>query len=286
MPVVQSLKNENIQVIPKEDTEYAARKLKIAVLNIMPTKEAAELQFLRLLSNTPLDTEVTFVQLSTHKYKCCSEEYLQKYYKPFHELKSKKFDGFIITGAPVERLEFEEVDYWRELEEILDWTKTNVRSTLHVCWSAQAGLYHHYNIKKYHLDEKLSGLYIHRPTDCKAKITRGFDDEFFVPHSRYTGIHKEDIEQVPELKILAESGEAGVYLLEAEKYRQVFLTGHPEYDTQTLANEYERDVKKELSPKIPQNYFPQDDPKQAPISKWRDNANLLFSNWLNYYVNS
>lgn len=286
MPAVQNLKKEGIQVNPAILSDNQVHHLQIAVLNIMPTKEASELQFLRLLSNAPLDSEITFIRLTTHQYKCCSQDHLETYYKPFNELKNSFFDGLVITGAPLEHLEYEAVDYWQELTEIMDWSRTHIRSTLHVCWSAQAALYHHYGIPKYPLKQKLSGLYRHDPNDASCELTRGFGKDFFVPHSRYTEVRKADIERNQALKILGESDKAGVYLILAEAGRQVFITGHPEYDTATLAQEYNRDLKKNLNPKIPENYFPADDPACTPVSRWQETSNRLFSNWLKYYVTS
>jgi homoserine O-succinyltransferase len=285
MPVVRKLESENIFVMTeKRAVHQDIRQLKIAVINIMPKKEATELQLLRLLSNTPLQVEVTFIQLATHKYKNVSESYLNAYYKFFDEIKEMRFDGLIITGAPVENLEYEQVDYWEELAEIMEWSKTNVTSTLHICWAAQAGLYYHYGIQKYTFEHKLSGIYLHKVKRKSAKLVRGFDDEFYAPHSRYTGIHTEDIKKVPELEILAESNEAGAYIIFTKKGKQIFVNGHPEYDVNTLADEYERDTKRGLNPVLPENYFPNDNPKEKPVMKWRSHANMLFANWLNYFV--
>lgn len=285
MPVVKKLVSENIFVM----TEHRAirqdiRPLRIAIINIMPMKQATELQILRLLSNTPLQVAVTFLRLETHKYKNVSKSYLNEHYKLFSEIKDKRFDGLIITGAPVENLEYEQVDYWDELCEIMEWSKTNVTSTLHICWAAQAGLYYHYGIPKYTLEKKLSGIYKHKVKRKSAKLVRGFDDEFYAPHSRYTGIHTEDIRKVKKLEILAESNEAGAYIIFTKKGKQIFVNGHPEYEMYTLAKEYERDVKRNLNPDIPKNYFKDNDPNNNPVMKWRSHGNMLFSNWLNYFV--
>ena len=285
MPVIKHLEDENIFVMPENIAlKQDIRQLKIAVVNIMPIKEQTELQLLRLLSNTPLQTDVYFIRLVTHDYKNISDEYLSEYYKSFDEIRNAHFDGLIITGAPVENLEFEQVDYWKELSEIMEWSKTHVTSVLHICWAAQAGLYYHYGIQKYKLDRKLSGIYLHRINRRSAKLIRGFDDEFYAPHSRYTGIHTEDILAVPELEILAESDDAGAYIIFTKGGRQIFVSGHPEYDVDTLAKEYTRDLKKGISPDIPLNYFPGDDPSKPPVMNWRCHANLLFANWLNYFV--
>lgn len=285
MPVIHKLESENIFVM----TEHRAvhqdiRQLRILIINIMPKKETTELQLLRLLSNSPLQVEVTFAQLETHCYKNVSKSYLDAHYRPFSEIKNMRFDGMIITGAPVENLEYEQVDYWKEITEIMEWSKTYVTSTLHICWAAQAGLYYHYGIPKYALDKKLSGIYLHHITRKSAKLIRGFDDEFYAPHSRYTGVRTEDIKKVSELEILAESDDAGAYIIFTKKGKQIFVNGHPEYDANTLADEYERDIKKGLNPALPKNYFPEDNPERKPIMTWRSHGNMLFSNWLNYFV--
>jgi homoserine O-succinyltransferase len=248
----------------------------------MPNKEATELQLLRLLSNSPLQLEISFIRLATHKYKNVSTSYLNTYYKPFDEIKDIRFDGLIITGAPVEKLEYEQVDYWDELAGIMEWSKTYVTSSLYICWAAQAGLYYHYGIPKHEYDKKLSGIYLHRLTDKTNTLVRGFDDEFYAPHSRYTGVRTEGIGKHKELNILAESDTAGAYIISDGK--NIFVNGHPEYDADTLAGEYIRDTKLNLNPLLPENYFPDDDPGKAPIMRWRSQGNLLFSNWLDYYV--
>lgn len=285
MPVLEKLEQENIFVMSEQRaSSQDIRQLKIAIVNIMPKKEQTELQLLRLLSNTPLQVEVTFLRLVTHQYKNVTSEYLEKYYQPFSQIRTHKFDGLIITGAPVENLEFEQVDYWEELSEIMEWSKTHVTSTLYLCWAAQAGLYYHYGIGKYALPEKLSGIYQHYVTTENAELTRGFDDVFFAPHSRYTGIRAEDVRGTDGIDILAESREAGPYIIASRDGRQIFVNGHPEYDVGTLASEYWRDLGKGLGTSVPQNYFPGDDPSSAPAMKWKAHSNLLFANWLNYFV--
>lgn len=284
MPVVKKLEEESIFVMPERRAESQdIRQLRIAIVNIMPEKEKTELRLLRLLSNSPLQTEVAFLRLKTHQYKNISANYLQKFYQPFSLIREKFFDGLIITGAPVENLPFEKVDYWSELSDIMEWSKTNVTSTMHICWGAQAGLYYHYGIDKYSLPKKLSGIYEHHLVK-QTELTRGFDEAFLVPHSRYTGTHSSDILKTEGLSILAESEKTGVYLAASEDFRQVFVHGHPEYDAKTLAAEYERDLKKGISPDIPENYFPENNPLEHPANRWRSNSSLLFSNWLNYYV--
>ncbi|MBQ6239007.1 MAG: homoserine O-succinyltransferase [Firmicutes bacterium] len=285
MPVVQRLLNENIFVM----TEYRAahqdiRPLQIAILNIMPEKESAELQMLRLLSNTALQVEITFIRLDSHTYKNASAEYLNAFYKPFAEVRKHNYDGLIVTGAPVENLAFEEVDYWKELKEIMEWSRLHVTSTMYICWAAQAGLYYFYGIPKYRFDKKLSGVYPHRALKYGMNLTRGFDDVFYAPHSRYTGVRKEDVLAHTELTILADSEQAGAYIILDQGTSRIFITGHPEYSLETLSNEYRRDLAKGINPQIPENYFPNNDPSQKPLMTWRCHSNLLFSNWLNYYV--
>lgn len=285
LPAVETLNNENIFVMTENRAFHQdIRPLKIAILNLMPTKITTETQLLRLLGNTPLQVEVELLNPKTHTSKNTSEEHLMTFYKSFDEVKSQKFDGLIITGAPVEHMKFEEVDYWNELKEIMEWSIHNVYSTLHICWGAQAALYYHYNIPKYELNEKMFGVFSHSATKKNVKLLRGFDDEFFVPHSRHTEVRKEDIEKNKELTLLAESEESGVYIIEAKSGRQIFVSGHSEYDPLTLKSEYDRDIAKCLDIKVPKNYYPQDDPTKHPLVKWRSHANLLFSNWLNYYV--
>lgn len=285
LPATKVLNDENIFVI----TETRAltqdiRPLKIAILNLMPTKIATETQLARVLGNTPLQVEIELLHMKSHVSKNTSEDHLISFYKTFDEVKHLKFDGMVITGAPVENIPFEEVDYWKELTEIMEWSKTNVTSTFHICWGAQAALYYHFGIPKYPLDKKLFGVFKHKVDHKKSILFRGFDDEFYVPHSRHTEIRREDVEKVPELKILSTSEEAGVYVMSTAKGRQIFVTGHSEYDRETLQNEYLRDVNAGLPIEVPKNYFPQDNPKKKPIMNWRAHANLLYSNWLNYFV--
>lgn len=285
LPATQTLYDENIFVI----TETRAitqdiRPLQIAILNLMPTKIDTETQLARLLGNSPLQVEIEFLHTATHKSKNISTDHLFRFYKTFDEIKDRKFDGMIITGAPVENLPFEEVEYWDELCEIMDWTKTNVTSTFHICWGAQAGLYHHYGIQKQSLDKKLFGVYPHHADYKQSILFRGFDDVFMVPHSRHTTIRREDIEAISELRILASSEEAGVYAVGTKQGRQIFITGHSEYDAQTLNKEYIRDKEAGKPISIPKNYFPDDDETKEPVVSWRSHANLLYSNWLNYFV--
>ena len=285
LPAVETLNNENIFVMTEDRAFHQdIRPLRIAILNLMPTKITTETQLVRLLGNTPLQVEIDLLNPKTHESKNTSEEHLMTFYKSFDEVKDQKFDGLIITGAPVEQMKFEEVDYWDELKEIMDWSTHNVYSTLHICWGAQAGLYYHYNIPKYDLNGKMFGVFPHKATKKNVKLLRGFDDEFYVPHSRHTEIRKEDIENNKDLTLLAESDESGIYLVEAKGGRQIFVSGHSEYDPLTLKSEYDRDVAKGLDIKVPKNYYPQDDPTKEPLVKWRSHANLLFCNWLNYYV--
>ena len=285
LPAKNILEGENIFVMDADRAyEQDIRPLKILILNLMPVKSVTETQLLRLLGNTPLQVEVDFIYTASYIPTHTSKDYLTEFYGTFKDVKKKKYDGFIITGAPVELMDFEEVAYWNELTEILEWSKTHAWSTFHICWGAQAGLYYHYKIPKYVLGEKLSGVYLHKLCVKHEKIFRGFDDEFFVPHSRNTEEKKSDIEKIPELTILAEAYEAGIYAVANLEKRQFFITGHAEYDPYTLKSEYERDVKAGLNPHVPQNYFPNDDPTQEPVVKWRSVAHLLFANWLNYYV--
>lgn len=287
LPAIEILNNENIFVI----TETRAmtqdiRPLEIAVLNLMPTKIETETQLLRVLGNTPLQINVQFINTKTHVSKNTSKSHIETFYKTFADIKDSKFDGLIITGAPVENMEFEEVDYWQELCEIMEWSKTNVTSTFHICWGAQAALYYHYGVPKHQLSEKMFGIFEHTvvPEKKHKILLRGFDDTFFVPHSRHTYTAEEDINKVPALEILASSKEAGVYIITDKNERRFFITGHSEYDANTLKGEYDRDVAKGLPIKVPKNYFPDDDPTKEPMVKWRSHANLLYSNWLNYFV--
>lgn len=260
------------------------RPLQILLLNLMPKKIVTETQFARLLGNTPLQIELELIHTKTHKSKNTSAEHMLSFYKTFEDIKHRNFDGLIITGAPVELMEFEEVEYWEELCEIMEWSKTHVTSTLHICWGAQAGLYYHYGIKKHKLDKKLFGIFDHRVDHKGSILFRGFDDVFPVPHSRHTTVFREDIEKVPELKILSSSEEAGIYTVATARGKQVFVTGHSEYDRDTLRQEYERDKALGLPIEVPENYFPGDDDNVDPVVNWRSHANLLFSNWLNYFV--
>ena len=285
LPATQTLINENIFVM----TETRAltqdiRPLRVAVLNLMPTKIATETQLARLLGNTPLQVEFELLNTSSHKAKNTDENHMLAFYKTFDDVKDCKFDGLIITGAPVEQMEFEQVEYWDELCAVMEWSKTNVHSTFHICWGAQAGLYYHYGIKKYPLEKKLFGVFPHTVERRSSMLLRGFDDEFMVPHSRHTTVRREDIEAVPGLKILASSPEAGVYAISTEGGRQIFITGHSEYDRDTLKNEYLRDKNAGLPIDVPKNYFPNDDDTLEPRVTWRGHANLIYSNWLNYYV--
>ena len=285
LPACAILESENIFVM----TQHRAmtqdiRPLRIALLNLMPTKIATETQILRCLSNTPLQIEVDLVQTSTYQSTHTPEDYLLKFYTTFDEIKNNYYDGFIITGAPVEKMDFEEVDYWDELTEIMEWSKTHVHSTFHICWGAQAGLYYHYGIQKHLLPKKLSGIYKHTVMHPKEPLFRGFDDEFFAPHSRYTGIDKQEILDHDVLYLMSNSEEAGPYIISARGGRQIFVLGHSEYDADTLAKEYGRDVNKGINPDIPVNYFQDDDPSKPPMVRWRSHAMLLYTNWLNYYV--
>lgn len=285
LPASEILENENIFVMNEQRAvKQDIRPLKIAIVNLMPKKIETETQILRMLSNVPLQVEVELIHTKTHESKNIKEEHLLSFYKTIKDVKEEKFDGMIITGAPIEKMEYEDVDYWEELKEIMDFSVTNVFSTLHICWGAQAGLYYHYGIKKYPLKEKMFGVFSHNIVRKNVKLLRGFDDEFYVPHSRHTGVKKEDIDKVKELNILAESKEAGVYIVASKSGRQIFVTGHSEYDMDTLKNEYYRDVSQGKKIKIPKNYFKDDNPSNEPIVKWRSHGNLLFSNWLNYYV--
>ncbi len=285
LPAKEILHRENVFVMDESVAfKQDIRPLRIAILNLMPTKETTETQLLRLLGNTPLQVEFVLLHPATHHSKNASQEHLRQFYKTFNDVRDERFDGMIITGAPVERLAFEEVNYWRELQEIMDWTRTHVTSTIHICWGAQAGLYHHYGIPKYELEEKLFGVFPHYVTKPNNKLLRGFDELFMVPQSRHTEVRKEDIEKIAELEILSESDEAGVYIVATHDGKQIFITGHSEYDPETLKWEYERDIKKGLNVPFPRNYFPNDDPSCFPKSTWRAHANLLFYNWLNYYV--
>lgn len=285
LPAVSQLESENIFVM----TETVAarqdiRPLKLAFVNLMPEKIITETQILRYLSNSPLQVEIEFVHMNSHKSKHTSQEHLLAFYKTFDEIKNQKFDGMIITGAPVENLEFEEVDYWPELCDIMSWSLTNVTSTFHICWGAQAGLYFHYGVPKRSLDKKMFGVFEHGVNRATSKLVRGFDSTFYVPHSRHTTVLREDIEKVDALEILSESEEAGVYIVFTKAGKQIFVTGHSEYDADTLHREYIRDLKKGTAIEIPRGYYPNDDPTQSPMMRWRSHASLLYANWLNYFV--
>lgn len=285
LPAVKTLADENIFVM----TETRAitqdiRPLKILLLNLMPKKIETETQLSRLLGNSPLQVDFEFIHTKSHKSKNTSSEHLFAFYKTFDDVKDKSFDGMIITGAPVENMPFEQVEYWNELCEIMEWTKTHVHSTFHICWGAQAGLYYHYGINKQPLAEKLFGIFEHKVDYKNSILFRGFDDVFMVPQSRYTTVRTADVDAVPELKILASSQKCGVYAVSTQNGKQIFITGHSEYDADTLKNEYLRDIKAGLNTKLPENYFPDDNPENEPQVTWRAHANLLYSNWLNYFV--
>ena len=285
LPAGEILTKENIFVMFNLKAEHQdIRPLKIAILNIMPTKEVTETQLIRVLSNTALQVEIVLLQTASHKSKNTSPEHLSTFYKSFDQVKHEKFDGLIITGAPVETMPFEEVNYWEELCEIMKWSKVNVYSTLHICWGAQAGLYYHYGIKKYPLEKKVFGVFAHDVNRPEHELVRGFDEVFYAPHSRHTEIRKKDIDLMPDLEILASSSEAGVYIVASKKMRQFYITGHSEYDYDTLATEYFRDKGKGLEIDVPVNYFPDNNPSLTPKNIWRGHAHLLFSNWLNYFV--
>lgn len=285
LPASEILAEENIFVMEEGRAHTQdIRPLRLVVLNLMPTKITTETQIIRLLSNTPLQIELTLLRMETHRSLNTPEEHMRAFYRGFSDIKDQRFDGMIITGAPVENLEFDEVDYWDELCEIMAWSKKNVYSTLHICWAAQAGLFYHYGVPKYPLDEKMSGVFTHRNLSPTHPLMRGFDEEFSAPHSRHTEVRREDIEKTAKLEILAESDEAGVYIAASKKKRLFYVTGHSEYDAETLALEYRRDCARGMDPHIPRHYFPDDDPEKTPRNTWRAHANLLFSNWLNYFV--
>lgn len=285
LPAIELLKRENIFVMDNERaSSQDIRPLKIAILNLMPLKITTETDLIRLLSNSPLQIEIDFIKIKSHTPKNTPIEHLQMFYKDFDSIKHNNYDGMIITGAPVEKLDFSEVNYWDELTEIFDWGKSNVTSTLYICWAAQAGLYYHYGIPKYDLPEKMFGVFKHYALDKLNPIFRGFDDEFFVPHSRHTEVRREDILKKPELKLMAESGKAGVYMVMARGGREFFIMGHSEYSPNTLDDEYKRDLAKGLPIKMPENYYKDDNPDNKPVVRWRSHANLLFTNWLNYFV--
>lgn len=285
LPATEILEGENIFVM----TEFRAlhqdiRPLRVLILNLMPTKIATETQLMRKLSNTPLQIQVDLLRTKSHEATHVSAGHLETFYRTFEDIENEHYDGLIITGAPVELMEFEEVDYWEELCRIMDWSSTHVHSTLHICWGAQAGLYYHYGIQKYRLPKKASGVFEHRLLKPKSPLVRGFDDRFYAVHSRNTDVKIEDVEAVDDLEIVAVSDEVGLYIVKSVDSRRFFVFGHPEYDTDTLKLEYERDVKRGINPEIPTNYFPDDDPSRAPLNIWRSQAQLFYTNWLNYYV--
>ena len=285
LPAAGVLQQENIFVMTQKRAEsQEIRPLEIVLLNLMPTKIVTETQLSRVLGNTPLQVHLEMMMVSSHKPKNTPQEHLLNFYKTFDELKDRKFDGMVITGAPVELMEFEEVNYWEELCRIMEWSKTHVHSTLHICWGAQAALYYHYGIQKRLLPKKLFGVFLHHADYKRAILLRGFDDQFWVPHSRHTTVDRADLEKIPGMKILASSEEAGVYAMMTDKGRQIFITGHSEYDGDTLAREYLRDKNAGLPIELPRNYYPDDDDTREPLVRWRSHGNLLFSNWLNYFV--
>lgn len=285
LPARTNLREERIFVMDDDRaTTQDIRPLNIAIINLMPEKEKTELQLLRLLGNTPLQVNITFVHMASHISKNVSKSHLDSFYTTFSDIKDRKFDGLIITGAPIEHLQFEDVTYWEELTEIMEWSKTNVTSCLHICWGAQAALYHHYGIDKYELPEKCSGIFTHTLEDKKMKIVQGFEDVFHAPHSRYTSVSYDKIKQHPDLQIVATAADAGIFLLKSKDNKHIMVTGHLEYDATTLRDEYERDLAKGIDANIPENYFPEDDVTKEPLNTWRAHTHLLFSNWLNYYV--
>ena len=285
LPAKEILERENIFVMDEHRAMHQdIRPLQIAIVNLMPVKQDTELQLLRSLSNTPLQVDVTFVAVESHESKNTSTSHLNKFYVTFKDIKKKKFDGMIITGAPVEQMEYEEVDYWEEITRIMEWSKTHVTSTIHLCWGALAGLYYHFGVRKVHLPEKMFGVFEHRVVRPSNPLVRGFDEIFYAPHSRWAGLNRADIDAAPELRMLAESDVAGPMLLSTESGRQIFVIGHPEYDKYTLDAEYRRDVKAGKEIHVPVNYYPDDDPNKDPIFRWRAHAHLLYTNWLNYYV--
>ncbi len=285
LPAKEILENENIFVMDEfRAINQEIRPLQIVILNLMPIKQDTELQLLRALSNTPLQIDITFLNMKSHISQNTSANHLNRFYESFDDIRWKKYDGLIITGAPVEHMEYEEVDYWQELCEVMEWSKTNVTSTFHICWGAQAGLYYHYGLQKHILPQKVFGVFEHKVMNRKIPIVRGFDDYFMAPHSRHTEVRSEDIHACKDLTVLAESDEVGVYLAMAGEGKQFFVMGHSEYDRLTLQEEYFRDLKKGMDIQVPKNYFPDDDPTRKPHLQWRSHSNNLYSNWLNYYV--
>jgi len=285
LPAIEILKKENIFVMDSgRASEQDIRPLRIVILNLMPLKITTETDLIRLLSNTPLQVEIDFMKIKSHTSKNTSIEHMKAFYKTFYSMRNQKYDGMIVTGAPVEQLDFEEVTYWDEIKEIFEWAKTHVTSTMYICWAAQAGLYYHYGVPKHPLSKKMFGVFKHHMNDPFNSIFRGFDDEFFVPHSRHTEIRREDILKVPGLTLLSESDDSGVYMVMARNGREFYITGHSEYSPNTLDGEYKRDLSKGQPIEMPRNYYMNDDPKQKPVDRWRAHANLLFNNWLNYFV--
>lgn len=285
LPIRKTLEDENIFVMDENrSNSQDIRPIDILILNLMPLKENTELELLRSLSNTPLQVNINFVRTSSYESKHTSKEHLEQFYLKFREVKSRKWDGLIITGAPVEKLDFEDVEYWDELVDIMEWSKTNVTSTLHICWGAQAGLYYRYGIPKYEMEKKLSGVYRMTTFHKRTELVRGFDDTFLIPQSRYTTVRREDIDRNPHLEIVADSEECGPCIIIGDGGANIFVTGHPEYDILTLDSEYKRDLGKGIDPDIPVNYYPDDDPSKKPVKSWRCHANTLYTNWLNYYV--
>ncbi|HLQ82729.1 MAG TPA: homoserine O-succinyltransferase [Pseudogracilibacillus sp.] len=285
LPAVEKLKEEKIFTMDEARAKTQdIRPLNIVILNLMPEKEKTELQLLRLLGNSPLQVNVTFMNTATHKSKNVSSSHLNTFYSTFDEIKHRRFDGMIVTGAPIEHLEFEDVNYWDELVKVMEWSKESVTSVFNICWGAQAALYYHYGINKYELPKKCSGIYEHTVRDHKVELVRGFNELYLAPHSRYTEVRREDIEKNDELVILSESEDAGVFLVMSKDGKQIMVTGHLEYDAMTLAEEYERDLAKGIDIDMPENYFPGNNPANRPLNNWRSHTHLLFSNWLNYYV--
>lgn len=290
LPALEELRAENVDIIAAgscpPDHDETARRLKLAIVNLMPLKQVTERDLLRLLGHSPLLIEVDWITPATHRSKSTPAEHIKKYYKHFDEIKGTRYDGMVITGAPVEKIDFEDVDYWEELKMIMDWARENVRTTMYVCWGALAGLYHHYGIEKTLVERKISGVFRHKVTTPGWKLTNGWDDEFNVPHSRYGGVRREDVVKHPDLTLIAEGeGRCGVYLVGARDGREIFVTGHSEYAPDTLDFEYHRDLDKGLDPEIPSNYYPEDDPEREPIAKWLGHAHLLWTNWLHFYAN-
>lgn len=285
LPAKKILEKENIFVMDHTRAlQQDIRPLRIVILNLMPLKEDTELHLLRSLANTPLQVDVSFIRTKSYQSKNTSRKHLEKFYTTFEKIKDKKFDGLIITGAPVELMEYEEVEYWQEMLDVMNWAEDNVTSTLHICWAAQAGLYHYYGIPKYQLQHKMFGVYEHHTYEKKQPLVRGFDDVFLAPHSRHTGVRLEDVEKIKDLRILADSEEAGPFIIMDKTGKKIFVMGHPEYDKLTLDKEYKRDVKKGMDIEVPINYYPSDNPELEPIRSWRCHANAFYSNWLNYYV--